>query len=89
MKFTIGDKVIYIGFNDDGLDGPNAWKLERLQEYTITNKAFEINKDTGMFYGVRDYKGTESTWYKEKDFISIVEARKLKLEKIEKQYYNW
>lgn len=88
MKFKIGDKVIYIGFNDDGLDGPNAWKLKRLQEYTISNCAFEMKKDTGMFYSVTDDKGVSTSWYKEKDFISIVEARKLKLEKIEKQYNN-
>jgi hypothetical protein len=86
MKFKVGDKAIYIGFNDGIYERPNAWKLERLKEYTIDNCAFEMNKDTGMFYAVSDDKGTHTSWYKEKDFISIVEARKKKLEQIER--YN-
>jgi len=83
-KFNIGDKVIFIGFNNDELDGPNAWKLERFKIYTIDNKAFETHKDTGTFYAVTDDKGTHTSWYKEKDFISNTELRKEKLEKIRK-----
>jgi len=76
-KFNIGDKVIYIGFND-GL----RWSLERYKTYTISNRAFEVRKDTGMFYSLTDDRGTHKSWFKENEFISIIEARKLKLEKL-------
>jgi len=80
MKFKTGDKVIFTGFNGD-----YSWKLERYRIYTIDNCAFDnrtfpIPNPSQMFYSVTDDKGTH--WYKEEDFISLVESRKLKLDKI-------
>ena len=68
----------------DGVDGPNAWKLERLKVYTINNCAFETMEEMIIKCSVTDDIGVSSSWYKEKDFISIIEARKKKLEQIEK-----
>ncbi len=82
-KFKIGDKVVYIGFSED-----NSWKLIRNKIYSIDNRAFEIRKDTGMFYSVTDDKDVHTSWYKEKDFISIIEARKLKLDKLNEIRYR-
>lgn len=76
-KFKIGDKVIYVGYTTE------LWKLERLKEYTIDNRAFDTNDQ--MFYAVSNCKGVHSSWYKEEDFISVVESRKYKLEEIEKR----
>jgi len=86
MKFKIGDKVMFTGFNEDYCTTRSYWELERYRIYTIDNCAFDnsikiIPNPSQMFYSVTDGKGTYS-WYKEEDFISLVESRKLKLDKI-------
>lgn len=77
MKYKIGDKVIFLK-RSSKID---AWPLNNYEEYEIVNRAFD-NSGTNVFYGVEDRKGQGSTWYLEEDFLSLIEARKIKLDKI-------
>lgn len=77
MKYKIGDKVIFFK-NSTKID---AWPLINYEEYEIINRAF--NDFGTAFYGVKDKKGQESTWYLEKDFLSLKEVRRLKINKLQ------
>lgn len=77
MKYRIGDKVMFLK-RSEKID---AWPLNNYEEYEIVNRAFD---DTGInvFYGVEDKKGQGSSWYIEEDLLSLKEARKIKLDKL-------
>jgi len=82
MKFHTGDKVYYM----PKTNREYAWELKLLDEYIITNHAFDMRtNDNTMYVGVRNKKGIETTWYDENDFLSIYEYRKYKLNKINGQ----
>lgn len=71
MKFKKGDKVIFIGQSNKRY----AWELEKGKVYTVETKAAdEFETYISVSYGT-----TRSSWYIESDFVSLNEARKLKL----------
>ena len=89
MKYKIGDKVIFKAQPAKVY----AWILNDYEEYVIVNRAFSDEYSTDYkpnttYYGVKDKKGTETTWFEENDFITIKRYRKLKLKKINKSYGN-
>lgn len=77
MKYKIGDKVIFLK-RSSKID---AWSLNNYEEYEIVNRAFD-KTGINVYYGVKDRIGQESTWYIEEDFLSLKEARKIKLDKL-------
>lgn len=74
MKYKIGEKVVFIKKSSK----EDSWSLNDYEEYIISN----ISYDTIIWYGVKHKNGSETTWYREMDFIGLKEYRKLKLEKI-------
>jgi len=85
MRFKKGDKVVYI----DRLpmtDEYKGWQLNKYETYEVINIA--CNKQGEIFYGVKDKKGTETTWFSEEDFIELKEYRKLKLEKLHEKLHE-
>jgi len=89
MKYKIGDKVIF----KSQACKEYAWTLNDYEEYEIINKAFSDEYSTNYkpnttYYSVKDKKGTETSWFEAKDFISVKKYRRLKLKKIIKTYGN-
>ncbi len=79
MKFKTGEKVVFIGSNDTIL----AWKLNVYETYIVTNHAFNKHEPTTMFVSVSNLERTKNiSWFAEDLFISLVDCRKMKLEKI-------
>ena len=76
MKFKVNDKVIFKHISNKIY----AWVLNNGETYTISNAAFD--KTGEMFYGVTNINGNTSTWYLEKDFVSLKKSRIDKLKKI-------
>lgn len=70
--FSIWDKVIFFGYSEY-----YEWKLKRCKEYVVKNKTFDEN--TFEDFISIGYNNNEISWFKEKDFLSIVKYRKLKL----------
>lgn len=81
LKNNIGDKVIFIG---DNSTTDILWKLEYCEIYTISNLALDRKGD--LFYSLTHKDGSNSCWYREEDFLSLSEQRKIKLEKINENY---
>ena len=77
MKFRKGDKVFFIGDNSK-----YSWKLNKYEEYEICGMSYKNDQFVEFYYGVKNKKGTETTWYEEEDFITIKQLRKLKLDKL-------
>jgi len=76
MKFNVGDKVVFI----HSTNTVYAWKLCKYYTYIILEKYFDNYNSS--YYVVKDSNGTESSWYNEKDFVSLKEYRKMKLNKL-------
>ena len=77
MQFKKGDKVFFIGDNSK-----YAWKLNKYEEYEISDFAYDNDQFADFYYGVKHKDGTESTWYSENAFITIKQLRKEKLERL-------
>ena len=78
MKFKIGNKVIYYQILNEDIDVPD---LINYRTYTITNVAFYMKRENGIFYSVD--KNYPINWYKEENFLTKEKERKLKLKKIQ------
>ena len=76
MKRKIGDKIVFIGGSD------YAWALNYGETYTICGISSRMPNEEEFYYAVTWKNGTETTWYKEQDFLTIQECRKLKLKKL-------
>jgi len=81
MQLKKGDKVFFIGNNSK-----YSLKLNKYEEYEISDFAYENDQFRDFYYGVKDKNGTESTWYVEEDFIELKEYRKLKLQKLHEKF---
>ena len=76
MKYHIGDKVVFVN------------NSKTIYEWTITEyKFYKIygysNHISGVVYSVK-FGTTIQSWYRECDFMSLKEYRKLKIEKLNK-----
>lgn len=77
MKFKIGDKVVFIHNTNIAY----AWKLCDYSTYIISDYA--IDNYSTIHYSVDNLNNnTYSSWYNEKDFVTLKEYRKLKLNKL-------
>lgn len=83
MKYKIGDSVIFKSQSHKDY----SWKLNDFEEYTISNRAFDI-KCVRVFYEVEDKYGTLTSWFEDDDFLTLKEYRKLKLKKIKKNLWE-
>lgn len=88
MKYKIGNKVIF----KSQPYKEYAWKLNDFEEYTISNRAFDINKTFDIksiknYYEVADKNGNKTCWFEEDDFLTLREYRKLKIKKINKNLW--
>jgi len=87
MKYKIGDKVIYIGIPNN----KHSWELNMLETYEIEKVIFDTGLNTNdnynIYYSVIHKDNIVTCWYLEENFISIVKARKIKLEKINAKRY--
>lgn len=83
--FKKGDKVFFIGDNSK-----YSWELNKYEEYEISTMSYrmEVIPHTNgqlqevFYFGVKDKKGTETTWYDTDAFLTIKQLRKVKLEKL-------
>lgn len=74
MKYHVGDKVVFIN------------NSKTIYEWTITEyKIYKIygysTHTSGVVYSVK-FGSTIQSWYLECDFMSLIEYRKLKIEKL-------
>lgn len=89
MNYKIGDRVIFKA----QIYKQYAWRLNDYEEYVIIKKALSDENTTDYipnttYYGVRDNKGTETTWFEYDDFITLKKYRKQKLRKINGIAFN-
>jgi len=61
---------------------------DSIKNTAISSENSRDYKPNTIYYGVKDNKGQETTWFEAEDFITLKEYRRLKLKKIIKANGN-
>ena len=85
MKYNRGNKVVYVP--RERMKDRYAWKLNEYETYEVVGSAFD-KLGIEILYCLKDWKGTETSWYEENDLKSIKEIRNLKLKQLKNKNYG-